>query len=163
YSVQRPVISLREIGGRLGADAIVTMSARRTDEGRTFDVTARLVRVPAERELWSRRTSTAEHDVFTVQAETTRSVASVLGLPVVVAERRWPTQNPDAYELYLRGRTASERGTNEGTRLALTLFGEAIARDPAFAQAHAAIADMYLRTPPTLSGLPLEEAFEKGK
>jgi tetratricopeptide (TPR) repeat protein len=76
-------------------------------------------------------------------------------------DTRWPTVAPEAYELYLRGSAAAERGGQSG-RLALQLYEQAIALDPAFAQAHAAIAHLALNNVASL-GLRPEQRYERAK
>jgi adenylate cyclase len=139
FSFQGKQMPLREIGARLNLGAVLTVSVRRS--GETLEVEARLVSLPEERELWVRRYVRPLAEVFAVQSEIVAAASQALHLRPVRAAPRWPTENPEAYSAYLRGRSAVNR--IDGTRTALAFFERAAALDPAYAQAHAGIADAY--------------------
>jgi serine/threonine-protein kinase len=131
--------SLREVGAGLNAGAALTIAVQRREE--TLDVEARLVKLPEIRELWARHYVRPLTDVFAVESDIAASAARQLKLRPARAARRWPTENPEAYAAYLRGRSALSR--IDGTRTALELFERAVALDPSYAQAHAGIAEAY--------------------
>jgi serine/threonine-protein kinase len=72
-----------------------------------------------------------------------------------------PTINPDAYQLYLRGRFYLNKRTPDGLKSAFDLFQEAVARDSAFALAHAGLADAYLLAGSGYVSLPLSDVIPK--
>ena len=87
-------------------------------------------------------------DVFQVQADVAERVARELGVALATGERRHlesrPTGDLGAYDLYLRGRYAWHQRTAAGLDQARRLLEQAIAADPAFAPAHAALADVFV-------------------
>ncbi len=157
FSFQGKDLPLREIGARLNVEAALTGTVRRS--GETLEVSARLVALPEEREMWSRHYVRRLAEVFAVQEEIATAAAQALRLgPVRTSTRKWPTENPEAYTLYLRGRSALER--KDGTRTALEFFERAVALDPAYAQAHAGIAEAYQELGFS-GGLVRREAYPK--
>ena len=158
FSFRGTDLPLREIGARLKVTALLTGTARRRED--TLEVATRLVAVPDERELWRRQYARPVAELFEMQAEITAGVAETLGLRATRAERRWPTENPDAYALYLRGRAAWAGRNQDGTRIALQLFEQAVALDPGFAQAHAGIAMAYAQWS-QLAVMSAEETYPK--
>jgi tetratricopeptide (TPR) repeat protein len=82
--------------------------------------------------------------VFAVQDEIARKIAEALRVQLSPQEQealaRKPTENLQAYDLYLRGKSFARRGTRQDTEFALQMFESAVAMDPSFALAHAAIA-----------------------
>jgi eukaryotic-like serine/threonine-protein kinase len=138
FSFRGTALPLRDIGARLKVSALLTGTARRS--GDTLEVGTRLVSVPDERELWERHYTRPVAELFAMQAEISSGIAETLRLRLGRAAQRWPTANPEAYALYLRGRAAWAGRTSVGARTALKLFEQAAALDPEFAQAHAGIA-----------------------
>jgi serine/threonine-protein kinase len=159
FSVGMPAVSLPDVGRHLAADSIVTLRTRRS--AGAFEVGVRLVGLPDEREIWSQQLTRAEHEAFAMQSEIAASLASVLRRPLQRDEKRWPTQSPQAFELYLRGRELTERG-GQTARLGLELFEQAGALDPAFAQAHAAMASVLLRRT-AATGVPARQRDDRAR
>ena len=94
--------------------------------------------------LWSERYDREMADVFEVQDEIARKIAEALRITLTPQEQealaRKPTENLQAYDLYLRGKSYARRVTRQDTEFALQMFESAVALDPQFALAHAAIA-----------------------
>jgi serine/threonine-protein kinase len=136
---------LRVIGERLGVRTVLQGSVRRA--GNRIRVTAQLMDAGQGVQLWSERFDRDLDDVFAVQDEIACAIVERLGLalrlrdggPLVAPS----TEDFAAYELYLRGRAAVHLRSAAAFRLALELFGQALARDPAYARAHAGIAEAY--------------------
>ena len=88
-------------------------------------------------------------DIFTVEDRVSAKMADALTLNLTGEEKarlaRRPTENADAYSAYLRGRFHYIKLTPEGIRKAVDYFEEAVAMDPSFALAHAALAGAYVR------------------
>ena len=95
-------------------------------------------------------------EVFAIQGEIAGGVARVLRLLSRRAPKPWPTQNPQAYLLYLKGRSAWERITPGGARAAIELFEQAAVLDSTYAHAYAGIADGYSQLNFTSSLKPKE-------
>jgi serine/threonine-protein kinase len=159
FSFRGPDLALRDVGARLKVAALLTGTVRRS--GDTLDVEARLVGVPEERELWRRHYARPVGELFAMQAEITSGVADVLRLRAVRPPREWPTENPEAYASYLRGRAAWAGRNPVGARTALQLFQQAAALDPGFAHAHAGIAMAYAQLSEIGQAPSAEEAYPK--
>src|SRR5438105_8319502 len=126
----------------LGVSTLLEGSVRKAEN--RLRVSARLVSSEGY-ELWSDRFDRAEADAFAIQEEIARAVVAALRLRVSADEsdrlRRSGTANPQAYEMYLRGRQHFRSLGMENIELARQMFKRAIALDPAFAQARAGLAE----------------------
>ena len=133
--------NLRDVGSRLGATHVVEGSILR--DGRRLRIIAQLVRVDGDVPLWSERFDRELEDVFAVQEEISRAIVNKLRLSVGQGQRRYDT-DVELYDLYLKARGLLEtRQIGQEARDAATLFEEVVARDPAFAPAHAGLATAY--------------------
>ena len=134
---------IREIGARLAVDNILEGSVRRA--GNRIRVTAQLINVSDACHLWSERYEREITDVFAIQDEISRAIADKLrvgiGQPRQTARR--PTEDLEAYNLYLQGRYHLSKWTPEGFAKARPCFEQAVARDPGFALAYDALAEFY--------------------
>jgi tetratricopeptide (TPR) repeat protein len=130
-------------------------------------IVAQLIDVATDRHLWAETYDRDVADIFAVQSEVAREIASALGrtlrsaaAPGAVGLERART-DPETYELYLRGRHLWNQRSASALRTAIQYFEAAIARDPAFALAHAGLADVYVVLPfydPTAPALPSAES-----
>jgi TolB-like protein/Flp pilus assembly protein TadD len=134
----------RQVGESLGVANVVEASFRRV--GHRLRITAQLIKVSDATHLWSQsydREFAGPQDVLMVQEEVARAIAKAL--EVTLALPRVPrAENPEAYELYLKGRLLWNRGTEEGFTRALRFFSAAIAKDSSDARAYAGLADTYI-------------------
>ncbi len=135
---------VRVVGQRLGVGTVLEGSVRRA--GNRLRVTAQLVNVADGYQLWSERYDRTLDDIFAVQDDVARATVEALKVTLLGAgagaERR--AANAEAYELYLRGRHAWNRRTPEGLRQSTDYLRRALAVDPGFALAHAALADAHV-------------------
>jgi serine/threonine-protein kinase len=138
----------KEIGRDLGVDAVLT--GRLLRNGDELSVRVEIVDARDDSHIWGGRFDGTLSDLVSVQREISRQVSEQLRLELSGAETerllRPGTDDPIAYELYLKGRYAWEQWTDEGTRQAIDYFQQAIARDPNFAAAYSGLADAYLIT-----------------
>jgi tetratricopeptide (TPR) repeat protein len=92
--------------------------------------------------VWSERYDREMADVFEVQDEIARKIAEALRVTLSPQEQQElaarPTENLQAYDLYLRGKSYARRLTRQDLEFALQMFENAVTQDPAFALAHAA-------------------------
>ena len=99
-------------------------------------------------ELWSGTYDRDTKDAFAVQDSITqamvRELALTLGGASLAATRSGRTSDPEAHDLYLRGQTVEMQGTEAAIRRAIDLYRQALAKDPSYAQADAAIAFSYM-------------------
>jgi non-specific serine/threonine protein kinase len=131
-----------QIGQQLKAACVLTGTLRRA--GQRLRITTQLVDTQTDFPLWSERFDREMADVFEVQDEIARRIAEALRVQLSPQEQealaRKPTENLQAYDLYLRGKSFARRGTRQDTEFALQMFESAVTMDAGFALAHAAIA-----------------------
>ncbi len=133
-----------EIGRQLGATHILSGSLRRA--GNRFRFNAQLVEGAGGTTLWAERYDREMADVFELQDEIARTVSQALRIQLTPQEEQAiaskPTENTQAYDSYLRGRSHLFRQTRTDLEFARMMFEFAITLDPDFALAHAGIANI---------------------
>jgi TolB-like protein/Flp pilus assembly protein TadD/predicted Ser/Thr protein kinase len=155
-------LSGRELAERLGVSTVLQAGVQRS--GSTVRLTAQLIDGGTDRNLWADGyvEDIAVEDVFEVQARLVERIAEQLARELTVEQRAAiqepPTTDPQAFELYVRGRDSWVGLSGPTLRRSLDYFSDAIARDPSFARAHSGIADTYLAME-FVGVLPLEEAI----
>jgi non-specific serine/threonine protein kinase len=131
------------VGQQLGASYVLTGTIRRA--GARLRINAQLVDTHTDFPLWSERFDREMKDVFEVQDEMARKIAEALRVTLSPEELEAlavkPTENLQAYDLYLRGKRYARRQTRQDLEFALQMFQNAVAIDPAFALAYAACAN----------------------
>jgi len=134
---------VREVGRRLRVSNVIEGSVSGGPNEHRIDV--RLVNVNNGYQVWSDAYNSSEKDFLRLQSEVAQKVAVALQVKLGVVETEHfakpPTDDPEAYDLYLRGRYLLNKRTAESIQTGLALFQQAIARDPKFALGHAGIAD----------------------
>ena len=133
-----------QIGQQLGAACVLTGSLRRA--GSRLRITAQLVDARTDFPLWSERYDRQMEDVFELQDEIARKIAEALRVTLSPQEQEAlaarPTENLQAYDLFLRGRSYTRSLTQQDLEFALQMFEQAVKLDSGFALAHAAIASV---------------------
>ncbi|MBK9516689.1 MAG: protein kinase [Anaeromyxobacter sp.] len=135
---------LAAIAGALGVTALVEGTVQRA--GQRVRVQAHLVDPRTGQERWAERYDRDAGDVFAIQTEVALEIARTLGAALTARERddlsRPPSRDAQALELYRRGLYTWQRsvGVEADNTQAGELFQKALARDPAFAVAHAQLA-----------------------
>ena len=136
----KPITAL-QAGQQLGAAYVLEGSIRRA--GSRVRITAQLVEASTRHSVWAERFDRQLEDVFAIQEEIARSIAQALRITLTPQEEktiaRKPTENTEAYDFYLRGRSYTRR---ENIDYGLQMFEKAIQLDPNFALAHAGIAHL---------------------
>src|SRR6266496_4431496 len=139
-------IDVREIGRRLGVDALLEGSIRKA--GNRVRITVQLIDARNGYQLWSHRFDKQIENIFAIQDEIARNVIDALGLSLTQREERRflkaSTQNVEAYEFYLRARKLFQRWTRQNIELARQMFERAIELDSHFAAAWAGLATAYV-------------------
>ncbi len=137
---------IREMGRLLHVRHVLEGSVSR-GPGRVR-VDARLIDVTNGYQLWAEMYDSSEQDFLLLQNDLAQKVASALQIELQLTETRQlgkaPTNDTEAYDLYLRGRYFLNKRTTESIRKGQMLFEQAVAKDPRFAQGHAGIADSYI-------------------
>jgi TolB-like protein/Flp pilus assembly protein TadD len=133
-----------QIGQQLNASSVLTGSLRRS--GNRLRINAQLIDTSTDFPLWSDRYDREMKDVFEVQDEIARSIAEALRVTLSPQEEKAlaarPTEDMQAYDLYLRGRNYARRMSRQDLEFALQMFENAVSADPNFAVAHAGIASV---------------------
>jgi eukaryotic-like serine/threonine-protein kinase len=136
---------VRAIGALLGASVVLEGTVRKA--GDRLRITAQLTSTDDGRLLWSQRFDRTLRDVFDVQDELARTIVDALRTTTFAdlstPQRKRYTDNVEAYGLYLKGRYAWNKRTQEGTVEAIGFFEQAIQADPQYALAYTGLADSY--------------------
>ncbi|HEX6283314.1 MAG TPA: tetratricopeptide repeat protein, partial [Pyrinomonadaceae bacterium] len=158
----------REIGEELNVSAVLT--AGFIHSGERFRVTAQLIDVGSGELLWSDRIDTAASDIITLQDTIAQRIVEGLRVELSPAEQsviaKATTQNPAAYEQYLRGRDLFARFifrtlSREDCDAAIAHFERAIELDPQFALAHDGIGACYVNR--VFKGFGGSEDYERAE
>jgi serine/threonine-protein kinase len=142
FAIHAQGLDVREIGRRLQVDTVLEGSVRKA--GARLRITAQLVDAAEGYQIWSKRFDRVMDDVFAVQDEIAATVATELRTEIGASAEPRPARhasNLPAYEAYLAGLHAMNRWTEPWMVRAASCFEDAIARDPDYALAHAALAE----------------------
>ena len=132
-----------QVGRELNAACVLSGSLRRA--GNRLRITAQLIRAQTGHSIWAERYDRELKDVFEVQDEIARSISQALRIKLSPQEEkaiaRKQTDNPQAYDYYLRGRQFFYQFRRKGFDFARQMFARAIVIDPHYARAYAGVAD----------------------
>lgn len=162
-------VDIRDIGRKLNVGTLLEGSVRKA--GNRLRITAQLVNVSDGYHLWSERYDREIEDIFAVQDEISAAIAEKLRVKLLkkdraVLKKRFAI-DPEAYNLYLKGRFFWSKRTREGFDKAIDYFKKAVDIEPTYAQAYAGIAvcynDLpnYSTYPPSAAYPPAREAALK--
>jgi TolB-like protein/Flp pilus assembly protein TadD len=134
-----------EIGGELNAGTLIEGSVRKA--GNRVRITVQLIDAGNEEQIWAQNYDRQLDDIFAVQSEIAERVVKELQVQLLESERRKlrakPTDDTEAYTLYLRARYHWSSRSEEGVKTAIRYFEETINRDPEYALALVGLADCY--------------------
>jgi adenylate cyclase len=154
-------LDVREIGKRLGVEALLEGSVRKA--GERLRISVQLIDARNGYHLWSQRFDREVADIFAIQDEIASSVINAFGLSLGQREERHlvkaSTTSVEAYEFYLRGRKLFQKWTRENINLAREMFERAVAIDPNFAAAWAGLATAHVH----LFGCDTEPHLERAR
>jgi len=135
-------VDIKQVARDLGVRYVLEGSIRRS--GNRIRITGQLVDVASGAHLWADKYDGALENVFELQDQVAAEVAGAIAPSVSQAEmeraKRKPTSNLDAYDYYLRAEAAHFEYTKDATDQAINLYKQAIALDPQYALANAALA-----------------------
>jgi TolB-like protein/Tfp pilus assembly protein PilF len=141
--------NLPEIAKQLGVMNILEGSVQKAND--QVRVNVQLINALTYAHLWADTYDRRFTDIFAVESEIAKSVADALQAKLTGSEKssiaKAPTANPEAYELYLKGRFFWNQRSGADLRKAIEYFNQAIAKDPNYALAYAGLADSYLLLP----------------
>ena len=137
--------NIAAIGQELGVDYILEGSVRR--EADRIRVTTQLIRVKDQTHLWAENYDRASREALSVQTEVANRIAESLVprlLPTANSTAtRAGTTNPVAFDAYLKGRYALNRGMSSDFDQSIEFFESAVKSDPNFADAYSGLAEVY--------------------
>jgi eukaryotic-like serine/threonine-protein kinase len=136
----------KKIASELNVQAILT--GRVIQRGDQLTLSLELVDASTENVLWSQQYNRKQSDLVTLQSEIAREVSSQLksrlsGADVAKVEKTYTT-NPEAYQLYLKGKFFWNKRTGEALKQAAELYRQAAEKDPNYALAYSGLAETYV-------------------
>ncbi|MBA7656831.1 hypothetical protein ES703_64758 [subsurface metagenome] len=138
--------SIQEIGKVLNVNMILGGSLRKA--GNKLRITVQLVNVIDGYTIWSNKYERNLEDYFALWDEISLAIVDNLKIKLLGEERaklvKRHTENPEAYNLYLKGRYFLDKGTEEEMEKSLDYFQQAIEEDPTYALAYVGKADSYI-------------------
>ncbi len=136
--------SIESIGAQLHVDAVLEGSVSKV--GNQVRITAQLINSIDGYPLWSDSYDRELQDIFAIRSQVAQTVAQALQVTLGADERQKmeqkPTEDMEAYQLYLKGRHAA--GTFNNYNNAMRYLQQAIARDPSYALAYLGLAYYYV-------------------
>ncbi len=155
YKKNRPKI--KQIARDLNVRYLIEGSVRKA--GERIRISASLIDSASDWLLWSQNFNGTFENIFDFQEQTSKAIAEVLKLELTSEEEKIliknPTDNPEAYQLYLKGIEHTARVTKTDFMTALSLFEEAVKLDPHFSAAYSEIAITCSETFRVYSRLPV--------
>jgi len=145
FALKGKNLDVREIGRILNVNTVLEGSIRKA--ANRLRITAQLVNVEDGYHIWSEKFDRELEDIFAIQDEISTAIVDNLKIKLFAGEKtaiqKHHTDDPEAYNLYLKGLHFAHKPSLEAVQKALDYFREAIDRDPGFALAHAGIATVY--------------------
>jgi TolB-like protein len=147
---------LRDIAKQLGVANLLEGSVQKAND--QVRVNVQLINALTGAHLWAEIYDRKLTDIFSVESDIAKTIADTLQAKLTGSEKtaiaKKPTANPEAYELYLKGRFFWNKRTGADLLKAIDYFNQAIAKDPAYALAYAGLADSYLLLSPYGAAAP---------
>ncbi|MHC4066938.1 MAG: BTAD domain-containing putative transcriptional regulator, partial [Planctomycetota bacterium] len=162
-------VGIRQVAEDLGVRYVLEGSVRRRDG--QIRINVQLIDALTGSHIWAERYDNPLNDLFSVQDQVTERVAFAIA-GALTSERlksqvRRETDDPKAYDAFLRGSEQWRRYTRENYALAIRHLSEAVELDPGFARAHAMLGGAYWEIAndgwEESFGMTYDEAFDKAK
>jgi eukaryotic-like serine/threonine-protein kinase len=138
-------VDMQKVGNELGVSALV--SGRVVPRGDNIEVSAELTDVRDNTEIWGQHYSGKSTEIISLEQQIAGDLADKLRSKLSTSEKqlvaKQGTQDPEAYESYLRGRYYWNKRTLPDFDTAISYFNQAIAKDPSYALAYSGLADTY--------------------
>ena len=138
--------NLPQIAKQLGVAHILEGSVQKASD--QVRVNVQLINAMTDAHLWADTYDRKLTDIFAVESEIAKTIADTLQAKLTGSEKssiaKVPTVNPEAYELYLKGRFFWNKRTAADLRKGIDYFNQAISEDPGYALAYAGLADSYV-------------------
>ena len=158
--------SVSEIAKELGVSTVLEGSVRRA--GNRVRIVGQLIDAKTEENLWADTYDRQMEDIFDIQSDVSKRIASALQTELSPVEKKKieskPTENLDAYNLYLQGRFYWRKRKPEALVQAAEYFNKAIQLDPRYTLAYVGLADCYALFPYYhASNISDEEAYDRAE
>jgi TolB-like protein len=151
-------IEVREAGSELGVSVVV--SGRVSVQDNNIEISAELTDVRDNTEIWGKQYAGKTSGLLQLQEQIAGDIAEKLRSTLSTTDRerviRQGTQNVEAYNLYLKGRYAWNLRSRANLDASISYFNHALAKDPDYALAYSALADVY-SVLPYFGGDPSED------
>jgi TolB-like protein/class 3 adenylate cyclase/Flp pilus assembly protein TadD len=148
--------NLRDVARELGVANILEGSVQRSND--QVRVNVQLINALTDAHLWADTYDRKLTDMFAVESEIAKTIAEMLQARLTGSEKtaisKKPTENPEAHELYLKGRFFWNKRTADDLRKSIDYFNQAIEKDPNYAQAYAGLAQSWKLLPAFNGGAP---------
>ena len=165
YRYKGKTIDPPAVARELGVHTILT--GRMLQHGDDLSISAEFVDAEHDNVMWSKQYQWKLADVSSLQSQITQDITENLKMNLSGTEKsrmaQRPTQNAEAYQLYLQGRFYWNRRTAGGVNKAIDYFQQAIAKDPNFALAYSGLADSYFSLARNSAVLSPKEAGAKAQ
>ena len=148
--------NLPQIAKQLGVTNILEGSVQKAND--QVRVNVQLINALTDAHLWAETYDRKLTDIFAVESDIAKTIADTLQAKLTGSEKiaiaKKPTENAEAHELYLKGRFFWNKRTAADLRKSIEYFNQAIAKDPGYAQAYAALAQSWKLLPAFNGGAP---------
>jgi TolB-like protein/tetratricopeptide (TPR) repeat protein len=138
--------NLPQIAKQLGVAHILEGSVQKASD--QVRVNVQLINAMTDAHLWADTYDRKLTDIFAVESEIAKTIAETLQARLTGSEKtsiaKTPTVNPEAYELYLRGKFFAEKRTGADLRKSIEYYDQSIAKDPGYPLAYVGLADSHL-------------------
>jgi eukaryotic-like serine/threonine-protein kinase len=138
-------VDAQKAGSELGVSALV--SGRVTPHGDNVEVSAELTDIRDNTELWGQHYGGKSKEIIALEQQMAGDLAAKLRSGMSTSEKqlvtKQDTRNPEAYDLYTKGRYAFNKRTPADLQAAISYFNQAIGEDPGYALAYSGLADAY--------------------
>ena len=150
--------NLPQIAKQLGVAHILEGSVQKASD--RVRVNVQLINALTDAHLWADTYDRKLTDIFAVESEIAKTIAETLQARLTGSEKslitKTPTVNPEAYELYLKGRFFWNKRTGADLLKSIDYFKQAVEKDQKYALAYAGLADAYVLLPPYGAASPSE-------
>jgi len=164
FRYKKREVEPKKVAQELGVEALVT--GRVVQRGDDLSVSVELVDAREDKQLWGEQYTRKLADTASVQQEIATAISGNLRLRLTSQEKTRLAKsaaNPEAYQLYLKGRYLANQNTAEGLKKSLEYFQQAIDKDPSYAMAYVGLADSYNWLGGGLNYLSPTETLPKAK
>src|SRR6266487_4470884 len=150
--------NLPQIAKQLGVMNILEGSVQKSND--QVRVNVQLINALTDAHLWGETFDRKLTDIFAVESEIAKTIADTLQAKLTGSEKtsitKIPTADPEAYELYLKGKYFWNKRTAADLRKSIDYFNQAIAKDPKYALAYAGLAQAWMVLPAYNGGAPTD-------